>query len=149
MRMKKGFTLVEVVAALAVMAVVGLIISSIYISIMKYDINKKEKTELQAIISNIHELYLADPERWQSGYYELYGLAFPAPHIAAEQRLIFDRDFALLAGETGSYTLYYDYGYSEAADVYSLKITRILKGDKELLGDINLGRWKKVGGNGE
>lgn len=147
--MKKGFTLVEVVAALAVMAVVGLIISSIYISIIKYDVNKREKTELQTIVSNIHELYLADPENWQTGYYGLYGHYFPEPVMADEQRLAYDRDFHLVAGDEGFYTLYYDFAYNETEDVYSLKITRIAKGDKDLLRDVNLGRWKKVDGDEE
>ncbi|MDD4389022.1 MAG: hypothetical protein PHV87_07445, partial [Bacilli bacterium] len=88
-------------------------------------------------------IYLADPENWQKEYYRSYNQYFAGPVIADDQRLIYDRDFSLITAGVGSYVLYYDYGYNDDDEVYVLTITKIVKGNKELVSDIYLGRWKK------
>ncbi len=140
--MNKGYTLVEVIVALAIMAIVGLMTTSLYLSITGYRTRKNEISNIKNNIHNIHEVYLSDPENWESVYYEIHGISdFDENGIKV---LYYSQHFANLVNYETNYAIYYTYDYDESSKTYQLMIDRITRKDKSLDSNINFGRWVKT-----
>ncbi len=144
--MNKGYTLVEVIVALAIMAIVGLMTTSLYLSITGYRTRKNELSNIKNNIHNIHEVYLSDPENWESVYYEIHGISdFDENGIKV---LYYSQHFANLVDYETNYAIYYTYVvyYDESRQTYEYELTidRITRKDKSLDSNINFGRWVKT-----
>ncbi len=138
--MKKGFTLVEVIVALTIMSIIGLMIVSVYATITNYGGKRNEKNNLKYAIHNIHECYLADPENWEINYFELYDLDFESLYFP-EQVIYFNKDFRKISVFESQYAIYYDFDYTD--EIYSLIITKIIRENTEIDNMIELGKWIK------
>lgn len=145
MNVNKGYTLVEVIVALAIMAIVGLMTTSLYLSITGYRTRKNEISNIKNNIHNIHEVYLSDPENWESVYYGIHGM--PKSDYLLENGskvLYYSQHFANLVDYETNYAIYYTYDYDDSSQTYQLTIDRITRKDKSLDSNINFGRWVKT-----
>ena len=146
MNVNKGYTLVEVIVALAIMAIVGLMTTSLYLSITGYRTRKNEISNIKNNIHNIHEVYLSDPENWESVYYGIHGM--PKSDFyengSGSKVLYYSQHFANLVDYETNYAIYYTYYYDESSQTYQLTIDRITRKDKSLDSNINFGRWVKT-----
>lgn len=144
MNVNKGYTLVEVIVALAIMAIVGLMTTSLYLSITGYRTRKNEISNIKNNIHNIHEVYLSDPEDWESVYYGIHGMAKSDFYENGSKVLYYSQHFANLVDYETNYAIYYTYYYDESSQTYQLTIDRITRKDKTLDSNINFGRWVKT-----
>ena len=144
MNVNKGYTLVEVIVALAIMAIVGLMTTSLYLSITGYRTRKNEISNIKNNIYNIHEVYLSDPENWESVYYEIHGVPKSDFYENGSKVLYYSQHFANLVDYETNYAIYYTYDYDESSQTYQLMIDRITRKDKSLDSTINFGRWVKT-----
>lgn len=142
--MNKGYTLVEVIVALAIMAIVGLMTTSLYLSITGYRTRKNELSNIKNNIHNIHEVYLSDPEKWESVYYGIHGMPKSDFHENGSKVLYYSQHFANLVDYETNYAIYYTYDYDKSSQTYQLTIDRITRKDKSLDSNINFGRWVKT-----
>lgn len=142
--MNKGYTLVEVIVALAIMAIVGLMTTSLYLSITGYRTRKNEISNIKNNIHNIHEVYLSDPENWESVYYGIHGMPKSDFYENGSKVLYYSQHFANLVDYETNYAIYYTYDYDESSKTYQLMIDRITRKDKSLDSNINFGRWVKT-----
>lgn len=142
--MNKGYTLVEVIVALAIMAIVGLMTTSLYLSITGYRTRKNEISNIKNNIHNIHEVYLSDPENWESVYYGIHGMPKSDFYENGSKVLYYSQHFANLVDYETNYAFYYTYYYDEISQTYQLTIDRITRKDKSLDSNINFGRWVKT-----
>lgn len=142
--MNKGYTLVEVIVALAIMAIVGLMTTSLYLSITGYRTRKNEISNIKNNIYNIHEVYLSDPENWESVYYGIHGMPKSDFYESGSKVLYYSQHFANLVDYETNYAIYYTYDYDESSQTYQLTIERITRKDKSLDSNINFGRWVKT-----
>lgn len=142
--MNKGYTLVEVIVALAIMAIVGLMTTSLYLSITGYRTRKNELSNIKNNIHNIHEVYLSDPENWESVYYGIHGMPKSDFYENGSKVLYYSQHFANLVNYETNYAIYYTYSYDESSQTYQLMIDRITRKDKSLDSNINFGRWVKT-----
>lgn len=144
--MNKGYTLVEVIVALAIMAIVGLMTTSLYLSITGYRTRKNEISNIKNNIHNIHEVYLSDPENWESVYYGIHGMPKSDFYENGSKVLYYSQHFANLVDYETNYAIYYyyTYYYDESSQIYQLTIDRITRKDKSLDSNINFGRWVKT-----
>lgn len=144
MNVNKGYTLVEVIVALAIMAIVGLMTTSLYLSITGYRTRKNELSNIKNNIHNIHEVYLSDPENWESVYYGIHGMPISDFYENGSKVLYYSQHFANLVDYETNYAIYYTYSYDESSQTYQLTIDRITRKDKSLDSNINFGRWVKT-----
>lgn len=144
MNVNKGYTLVEVIVALAIMAIVGLMTTSLYLSITGYRTRKNEISNIKNNIYNIHEVYLSDPENWESVYYGIHGMPKSDFYESGSKVLYYSQHFANLVDYETNYAIYYTYDYDESSQTYQLTIERITRKDKSLDSNINFGRWVKT-----
>lgn len=144
MNVNKGYTLVEVIVALAIMAIVGLMTTSLYLSITGYRTRKNELSNIKNNIHNIHEVYLSDPENWESVYYGIHGMPKSDFYENGSKVLYYSQHFANLVDDETNYAIYYTYNYDESSQTYQLTIDRITRKDKSLDSNINFGRWVKT-----
>lgn len=144
MNVNKGYTLVEVIVALAIMAIVGLMTTSLYLSITGYRTRKNEISNIKNNIHNIHEVYLSDPENWESVYYGIHGMPESDFYENGIKVLYYSQHFANLVDYETNYAIYYTYYYDESSKTYQLTIDRITRKDKSLDSNINFGRWVKT-----
>lgn len=144
MNVNKGYTLVEVIVALAIMAIVGLMTTSLYLSITGYRTRKNELSNIKNNIHNIHEVYLSDPENWESVYYGIHGMPISDFYENGSKVLYYSQHFANLVDYETNYAIYYTYSYDESSQTYQLMIDRITRKDKSLDSNINFGRWVKT-----
>lgn len=144
MNVNKGYTLVEVIVALAIMAIVGLMTTSLYLSITGYRTRKNELSNIKNNIHNIHEVYLSDPENWESVYYGIHGMPKSDFYENGSKVLYYSQHFANLVDYETNYAIYYTYDYDESSKTYQLTIDRITRKDKSLDSNINFGRWVKT-----
>jgi len=144
MNVNKGYTLVEVIVALAIMAIVGLMTTSLYLSITGYRTRKNELSNIKNNIHNIHEVYLSDPENWESVYYGIHGMPKSDFYENGSKVLYYSQHFANLVDYETNYAIYYTYDDDESSKTYQLTIDRITRKDKSLDSNINFGRWVKT-----
>ena len=145
MNVNKGYTLVEVIVALAIMAIVGLMTTSLYLSITGYRTRKNELSNIKNNIHNIHEVYLSDPENWESVYYnKIHGMPKSDFYENGSKVLYYSQHFANLVDYETNYAIYYTYSYDKSSQTYQLTIDRITRKDKSLDSNINFGRWVKT-----
>lgn len=144
MNVNKGYTLVEVIVALAIMAIVGLMTTSLYLSITGYRTRKNEISNIKNNIHNIHEVYLSDPENWESVYYGIHGMPKSDFYENGSKVLYYSQHFVNLVDYETNYAIYYTYYYDESSQTYQLTIDRITRKDKSLDSNINFGRWVKT-----
>lgn len=144
MNVNKGYTLVEVIVALAIMAIVGLMTTSLYLSITGYRTRKNEISNIKNNIHNIHEVYLSDPENWESVYYGIHGMPKSDFYENGSKVLYYSQHFANLVDYETNYAIYYTYYYDGSSQTYQLTIDRITRKDKSLDSNINFGRWVKT-----
>lgn len=133
-----GFTLLEVIVSLFLIGLVGLTISSIYTSVIRNETKKNELNEFSSIISNIHELYLSNPENWQINLYGLYQIEI-SKSLGEKQSIYFNHNFEIV-NDKDIYELRYDYILQDG--IYNLYISSISKRNDVIIKSINLGRWK-------
>lgn len=139
-KVKKGFTLVEVLVALAIMSVIGLTITGLYATITSYAGRRNEMNNLKYTLHNIHEYYLADPENWESNYFELYEVDFSGLDYS-DQIIYYNRDFNRVLFNESKYVIHYEYSYQD--NEASLIIKKIIREDVELDKNIDFGNWIK------
>ena len=144
MNVNKGYTLVEVIVALAIMAIVGLMTTSLYLSITGYRTRKNELSNIKNNIHNIHEVYLSDPKNWESVYYGIHGMPKSDFYKNGSKVLYYSQHFANLVDYETNYAIYYTYDDDESSKTYQLTIDRITRKDKSLDSNINFGRWVKT-----
>lgn len=144
MNVNKGYTLVEVIVALAIMAIVGLMTTSLYLSITGYRTRKNEISNIKNNIHNIHEVYLSDPENWESVYYGIHGMPKSDFYGSGSKVLYYSQHFSNLVDYETNYAIYYTYYYDDSSQTYQLTIDRITRKDKSLDSNINFGRWVKT-----
>ena len=142
MNVNKGYTLIEVIVALAIMAIVGLMTTSLYLSITGYRTRKNEISNIKNNIHNIHEVYLSDPENWESVYYGIHGMPKSDFDENKSKVLYYSQHFANLVDYETNYAIYYT--YDDSSQPYQLTIDRITRKDKSLDSNINFGRWVKT-----
>ncbi len=142
--MKKGFTLVEIIVALAIISTLTLVVMQIYLTMTKLEIESQEEDYARTTIQNMHRLFVADPAGWEDAFYVSYGhLEVTPPEVFVFR---FDSQWnLLLPSETGVYTISYDYGLVDedppvAIDVYYLKVSLVLSEKRTIFGSIDLGR---------
>lgn len=142
--MKKGFTLIEVITSIAIMAVVGIFITTIYVTITKYGGKRNETNNIKLVLNNIHESYLNDPENWESNYFDLYDLDFSQTDYQ-EQVIYYKNGFQEVSFTETTLRIFYEYigPISEDNNKYSLTILKIMRNETELDKEIYLGEWIK------
>lgn len=138
--MKKGFTLVEVIVSIAIMAIVGTMVSMVFVTISKYQSRKYETMHLQYHITQIHEVYLSDPLNWESVYFNLYGFNFEEIEYKDENILYFNKDFTKIVNYVSNYQIKYTYSITDE-NITNLVLTEIKRDDKVIDENINLGRF--------
>ncbi|MFP4187383.1 MAG: type II secretion system protein [Acholeplasmataceae bacterium] len=140
--MKNGFTLVEVLVALTIIATITIVVMQIYMTITKVEVEAEEEDYARITIQNIHSAFFSDPESWEEVLYASYDVNAPSEF---DSMLRFDANWQLLeATETAVYTIDYDYGetYDDEADrtVYDLSIDEIASEQRVIFSNIDLGK---------
>jgi prepilin-type N-terminal cleavage/methylation domain-containing protein len=140
--MKKGFTLVEIVVALAIISTLTLVVMQIYLTTTKIEIESQEEDHARIVVQNIHTSFVSEPAGWRTAFYASYDVSVPATF---EDVLVFDSEWHLLEqGTDGTYTVTYTYQSTydtEAAlDVYELSIDLVVSDRRTIFASIDLGR---------
>jgi len=140
--MNRGFTLVEIIVALAIISTLTLVVMQIYLVTTKIEIEAQEEDQARIAIQNIHRAYVSDPVDWQETVYTSYGIPVPG---TLEQTFIYDSGWQLLdQGSDGAYVITYTYTsiYDAEAglDVYDLEIDLVYSDKRTIFTSIDLGR---------
>lgn len=140
--MRKGFTLVEIIVALAIISTLTLVVMQIYLTMTKLEIESQEEDYARTTIQNMHRLFVADPAGWEEAFYVSYGHPEGTQPIGSVFR--FDSQWnLLLPSGTGVYTISYDYETDEttySVFVYNLSVALVLSEKRTIFGSIDLGR---------
>ncbi len=138
--MNRGFTLVEVVVSLVIISLVGLITTTLFISITGYQTRKNELNNIKNAIHNIHEVYLSDPKSWEERYYGIHGYALTSfVDNEGVNILYFTQHFESLDTRETRYAIYYEFTFADG--IYRLQIVKVTKDNKIIDENIDLGRW--------
>lgn len=121
--MKRGFTLVEVVVSIAIIAILASTIYYILSFLNSYQIDKVDRWKAYKLVENVHAEYLNDP----TSFYD-------------NQLLYFDKNL----NETTENKAYFimQYNISVQDDVYEMYIVKITrKNGSVLIDNVTLGKW--------
>lgn len=140
--MKKGFTLVEVIVSIAIMAIVGVMVSTIFVTLSKYESRKNEINNINSHLIQIHEIYLSEPTNWLSTYKSLYYLAEDLALRGDEDLIYYSKDFKEVVSYETEFYIKFDYKIEN--DITSLEILEIRRGTTLIGESINLGTFKEV-----
>jgi prepilin-type N-terminal cleavage/methylation domain-containing protein len=134
--MKKGFTLVEIVISIALIAVVSLTVMQIYLAVERFEVRKEEEDYARVIVSNIHQSFIASPNKWQEAF---HGVDF---YETGDLSIYYDKDWNIvLPTETYAYRVNYLYVNVENGDeIYTLEITSVVSERRTILRNVDLGR---------
>jgi prepilin-type N-terminal cleavage/methylation domain-containing protein len=126
--MKKGFTLVEIVISIALIAVVSLTVMQIYLAVERFEVRKEEEDYARVVVSDIHQSFIASPDGWET-FYDINNSS-----------IYYDKDWNnVLPTETYAYRVNYDYAYDDVG-IYTLEITAVVSSRRTILRNVDLGR---------
>jgi prepilin-type N-terminal cleavage/methylation domain-containing protein len=144
--MKKGFTLLEIIVAFALITVITATAFAIFFAIENVQRETEDKDQALIQIQNIHQLFVTDPTGWQGQYFIIYDVYenedslpenFNIP--GEEKELYYDQNWQLLENENGmSFGIVYDY-LKDDTNVYTLYILEIYSKVDTLFTNIDLG----------
>ena len=87
--MKKGFTLVEVIVTLAIMAIVGVMFTTVLVSVNTQTLRKNELNNIKSLIGNMHQSFLIEPKDWKETFlsnYEVDSLDYKEGYIYLDKQ---------------------------------------------------------------
>jgi prepilin-type N-terminal cleavage/methylation domain-containing protein len=128
--MKKGFTLVEIVISIALIAVVSLTVMQIYLAVERFEVRKEEEDYARVVVSDIHQSFIASPDGWET-FYDINNSS-----------IYYDKDWNnVLPTETYAYRVNYLYvNFENGDEIYTLEITSVVSERRTILRNVDLGR---------
>lgn len=126
--MRKGFTLVEIVVSIALIAVVSLTVMQIYLAVERFEVRKEEEDYARVVVSDIHQSFIASPDGWETFY------------DTNNSSIYYDKDWNnVLPTETYAYRVNYNYAY-DGVEIYTLEIDSVVSARRTILRNVDLGR---------
>lgn len=135
--MKKGFTLVEVIVTLAIMAIVGVMFTTVLVSVNTQTLRKNELNNIKSLIGNMHQSFLIEPKDWKETFlsnYEVDSLDYKEGYI------YLDKQFEKPLITTSNFYIRYEVLFDEVSNSYSLLIIEIIRDGYTIDSNINLGK---------
>jgi prepilin-type N-terminal cleavage/methylation domain-containing protein len=128
--MKKGFTLVEIVISIALIAVVSLTVMQIYLAVERFEVRKEEEDYARVVVSDIHQSFIASPDGWET-FYDINNSS-----------IYYDKDWNNVhPTETYAYRVNYLYvNFENGDEIYTLEITSVVSERRTILRNVDLGR---------
>lgn len=126
--MKKGFTLVEIVVSIALIAVVSLAVMQIYLAVERFEVRKEEEDYARVVVADIHQSFISSPAGWETLY------------DVAGSSIYYDKNWNNVSPtEPYAYRVNYDYA-NDGVEIYTLKIDSVVSARRTILRNVDLGR---------